>query len=190
MKLFERAIRRAEIPVKMSEGFNPRLKISYPSALTVGIEGTDEKLELELYGDMQESECKSRLEKQLPESIKVASAKQVFTKQKSSVKDVTYKVKLKEGEAPDVEKIDELLSRDVMYVERKDKKQPFNIRPSINSISLDLGFIELNLKMTPKGMARPEEVLLLLGLKYGEDYGLSEIVRTKVNLSSTKKAAC
>ena len=45
MKLFERAIRRARISVKMSEGFNPKPKIAYPLALPVGIKGLDEKLE-------------------------------------------------------------------------------------------------------------------------------------------------
>jgi hypothetical protein len=39
--------------------------------------------------------------------------------------------------------------------------------------------------MTPKGIARPEEVLSHLGLKAGKDYELSEIVRTRVNLSSS-----
>ena len=44
--------------------------------------------------------------------------------------------------------------------------------------------------MTPEGMARPEEVLSHLGLQAGKDYEISEIVRKRVNLNSSPKAAC
>ncbi|ODS33142.1 MAG: hypothetical protein SCARUB_01698 [Candidatus Scalindua rubra] len=79
MKLFERAIRRAEISVKMSKGFNPRLKIAFPLALPVGIKGIDEKLELELREWMQASEIKARLKKQLPKTYKLLPSNQFPT---------------------------------------------------------------------------------------------------------------
>ncbi len=185
MKLFERAIRRAEIPIKMSEGFNPRPKIAFPLALSVGIKGIDEKLELELCEHMQVSEIKSRLKKQLPQSIQITSVDQIATRQKSSVTDVTYVVRPKEGKMPGVKEISEFLSRDVINTQRKRKKLTFDLRPSVINITTDSQFIGLNLKMTPKGIARPEEVLSHLGLKAGKDYELSEIVRTRVNLSSS-----
>lgn len=181
-------MRRAEIPIKMSKGFNPRPKISYPLALSVGIKGIDEKLELELCEWMQVSEIKSRLKKQLPENIRIDSVELNSTQQKSSVKDTTYVIKPKEGKMPGVDKVNELLSKGVINIQRNKEKPIFNLRPSIVSITTDLQFIGLNLKMTPKGMARPDEVLSQLGLKLGEDYELSEITRTKVNLSSSLPA--
>jgi len=191
MKLFERAVRRAEIPVKMSKGYNPRPRISFPLALSVGIKGTNEKLELELCEWMQVSEIKSRLEKQLPENFQIDSVELVSAQQKSSVKDVTYTIKPRKGKMPDIGKINELLSKKVINTQRNGKKlTTFDIRPSIVSITTDTQFIGLELKMTPKGMARPVEILSLLGLKLGEDYELSELVRTKVNLSSSGKATC
>lgn len=185
MNLFERAVRRAEIPVKMSNGFNPRPRISFPLALPVGIKGINEKLELEVYEWMQVSEIKSRLEKQLPKDIQIDSVELTSTQQKSSAKDVTYTIKPKKGKLPCIEEINELLSKEVINTQRNGKKSLFDLRPSIVGITIDSQSIELNLKMTPKGMARPEEVLSLLGLKLGKDYELSEIVRTKVNLSSS-----
>lgn len=184
MKLFERAVRRAEIPVKMSKGFNPRQKMSFPLALPVGIKGIDEKLELELCEWVQVSEIKSRLKKQLPEDIQIDSIEQISIQQRSSAKGVTYVIKPKKGKMPGVKKINELLSKEVINTQRNGKKSLFDLRPSIVGITIDSQSIELNLKMTPKGMARPEEILSLLGLELGKDYEHSEIVRTKVNLSS------
>ncbi|MFV1974783.1 MAG: TIGR03936 family radical SAM-associated protein [Candidatus Scalindua sp.] len=184
MKLFERAIRRARISVKMSEGFNPRPKIAYPLALPVGIKGIDEKLEMELCEWMEVSEIETRLKKQLPENIQIASVESISSHVKSTVKDVTYVVKPKNGKMPEAGKTDELLSKNVINIQRKRKKLAFNIRPSINGITTNSQSIDLDLKMTPEGMARPEEVLLHLGLKAGKDYEISEIVRKRVNLFS------
>ncbi|MCP4269394.1 MAG: DUF2344 domain-containing protein [Candidatus Brocadiaceae bacterium] len=184
MKLFERAIRRAGISVKMSEGFNPRPKIAYPLALPVGIKGLDEKLDMELCNWMEVSEIETKLKKQLPENLQVTSVEPISNKVKPSVKDVIYVVTPNTGKMPEAAKIDEFLSKDVLNTHRKGKKLSFNIRSSVNSITTNSQTIVLDLKMTPKGMARPEEVLLHLGLKSGDDYKISEIVRKRVNLFS------
>ena len=184
MKLFERAIRRARISVKMSEGYNPRPKIAYPLALPVGIKGIDEKLEMELCEQMEVSELETRLKKQLPENMQITSVEPITSKVKSTVKDVTYVVIPKNGKMPEAGITDELLSKNDVIIQRKGKKRAFNIRPSIERINTDSQSIDLDLKMTPEGMARPEEVLLHLGLKAGKDYEISEIVRKRVNLFS------
>ena len=184
MKLFERAIRRASISVKMSEGYNPRPKIAYPLALPVGIKGIDEKLEMELCEQMEVSELETRLKKQLPENMQITSVEPITSKVKSTVKDVTYVVIPKNGKMPEAGITDELLSKNDVIIQRKGKKRAFNIRPSIERIKTDSQSIDLDLKMTPEGMARPEEVLLHLGLKAGKDYEISEIVRKRVNLFS------
>lgn len=184
MKLFERAIRRAKISVKMSEGYNPRPKIAYPLALPVGIKGIDEKFEMELCEHMEATELETKLKKQLPENMQITSIEPISTKVKSTVKDVTYVVIPKNGKMPEAGIADKLLSKDAVIIQRQGKKRAFNIRPSIDRIKTDSQSIDLDLKMTPEGMARPEEVLLQLGLKAGTDYEISEIVRKRVNLFS------
>jgi radical SAM-linked protein len=44
MRLFARAVRRAGLPVKISEGFSPHPKISMPRALKLGIESAQEQV--------------------------------------------------------------------------------------------------------------------------------------------------
>ena len=47
-RAFDRAVRRAQIGVKYSEGFSPRARITFPSPLPVGAEGTQELCGIEL----------------------------------------------------------------------------------------------------------------------------------------------
>ena len=67
MRLFERAVRRADIPIKMTSGFNPRPKISFPLSLSVGTEGRNEIIELGLDRWVSVPEVQRRLQDQLPD---------------------------------------------------------------------------------------------------------------------------
>jgi radical SAM-linked protein len=49
----ELLFRRARLPLAMSHGYHPKIRMSFPSALALGVEGFDEVLELE----MNESAC-------------------------------------------------------------------------------------------------------------------------------------
>src|SRR6056297_635237 len=46
--LWERLARRVELPLSMTEGFHPKPRIAFPSALALGVESLDEVVELEL----------------------------------------------------------------------------------------------------------------------------------------------
>src|SRR5260370_20214464 len=47
MRAFARAVRRAKLPVRLTEGFNPRPRIVFPVALEVGVASLDEVAEIE-----------------------------------------------------------------------------------------------------------------------------------------------
>src|SRR5215475_14275688 len=48
MRVWERLFRRAGVALSMTEGFHPKPRINFPSALAVGIAGLDELLEVDL----------------------------------------------------------------------------------------------------------------------------------------------
>lgn len=48
VRLLERLFRRAGVCLAMSQGFHPKPRMSFPSALALGIEGLDEVMEVEL----------------------------------------------------------------------------------------------------------------------------------------------
>ena len=71
MRLFTRAMRRAELPLKMSEGFSPHPKLSLKRALKLGLESEYEEASIVLKFPVEPGDFKNRLQKQLPEGIQV-----------------------------------------------------------------------------------------------------------------------
>lgn len=185
MRLFERAIRRANIPIAMSKGFNPHPKLSIPLALSVGIRGKDEVLEIELLRVMPSHVFVEHLCLQLPKEIDILSAEAVADTEKSSVRDVLYEVIFKDPGFLHTVKVDEFLQQPSMVVNRtKDGRQkPFDIRPSIQGIVVKPDRLILSIKVETEGMARPEEVVCAL-LGNGKK-AIFEITRTKINLTSS-----
>ena len=45
VRAFERLFRRTHMPLQMSEGFHPKTKMTFPSALALGVEARDEVME-------------------------------------------------------------------------------------------------------------------------------------------------
>ena len=73
MRLFMRALRRAQLPVKMSEGFSPHPKISIKRALKLGVESDAEEATFALSDYIEAQEFKARLQKQFPDGIEIQS---------------------------------------------------------------------------------------------------------------------
>jgi len=185
MKVFERAIRRANIPIAMSRGFNPHPKLSILLALSVGIVGKDEVLELELLESIPLESLVESLGRQLPKEIHILSVEAIPPSSNNPVRDVTYEIVFEDPDLLKTLKISQFLQQPAIVVNRtKDGYQkPFDIRPSIQEITVKSDGLILSIKMTSKGIARPEEVLNAL-CGNGEKE-LFEIIRTKINLFSS-----
>lgn len=71
MRLFMRAMRRAELPLKLSEGFSPHPKLSLKRALKLGLESENEEASVLLTLPVLPEEFKNRLQQKLPEGIRI-----------------------------------------------------------------------------------------------------------------------
>jgi len=69
MRLFMRAMRRADLPLKMTEGFSPHPKLSLKRALKLGVESEQEEASIVLKFPVAPEDFKQKLQKQLPEGI-------------------------------------------------------------------------------------------------------------------------
>ncbi len=83
MRLFMRAMRRADLPLKMTEGFSPHPKFSIKRALKLGLESENEEALVMLKEEVSPQDFKERLQRQLPEGIFI---KQVARELKSNIK--------------------------------------------------------------------------------------------------------
>ena len=68
---FVRALKRAEIHLKYSEGFSPHPKIVFARPLSVGMVGENEYCDITITDELSAEEVKNRLEKALPKDIEI-----------------------------------------------------------------------------------------------------------------------
>jgi radical SAM-linked protein len=80
-RLFDRAIRRASIPITYSGGFHPTPRIIIANALPLGSTSTGEIVDFELTAMMDEAEFQAKLTAQLPADIPIYRVESVDVKQ-------------------------------------------------------------------------------------------------------------
>lgn len=78
MRLFNRALRRADLKLKMTEGFNPHPKLSIKRALKLGLESESEEATIVLNEVVAPEDFLGRLQKQLPEGIEIKNVERNF----------------------------------------------------------------------------------------------------------------
>lgn len=77
MRLFMRALRRAQLPLKITEGFNPHPKLSILRALKLGLESDNEEASILLTQAIGPEEFRRRLQAQLPEGIEIKNVNNI-----------------------------------------------------------------------------------------------------------------
>lgn len=179
-----RGLRRAEIPVKRSEGFHPRLRISFPLALGVGIVGLDEVMELELAEWMDPKELARRVSDEAPHGFQCLSVEAVDPRQRAQVRSISYSVPIPVEERSSLPaRIKRFLRRSECTVrrQRRGSTTEIDLRALVMDLACHDDRLHMRLEVTPNGSARPEEVLAAVGL----DHLLSDgavLTRTQVEL--------
>jgi radical SAM-linked protein len=88
-RMWERALRRAELPVAYSEGFSPRPRMSFGLALSTGHESLGEYLDVELAEPVDAAALPPRLTPALPDGIDCVGALGLDGREPSLQQDVT-----------------------------------------------------------------------------------------------------
>lgn len=172
LKAFERAIRRAEIPIAFSEGYNPHPKMSFASALAVGVTSDTEYMDMDLRENTEPAEVARRLAAVLPPGIEIKSIRLVPDLSPPLMAVVSrarydVRVRLTASVTPEQlqDYINETLSRKELIIERNTKKgpKPKDIRPGILSLTGQLAgdeaVFDMLLQTGNEGNIRPEEVI-------------------------------
>lgn len=80
VRTFERALRRSQLPVAFTNGFNPRIKLAFASALGVGSTGNAESAVIELTEELPPDEIANRLNATLPPCIRIHDVKAIHSR--------------------------------------------------------------------------------------------------------------
>lgn len=137
MRTFQRALKRADVDVKHTEGFNPHPYISIALPLSLGYSGECEFLDMVVLDDMSCKEIVERLNKSLPdgiEAIKAYDGGRPVREIAYSEFEITFEYD--SGVPADAaEKIEEFLSLDEIVIIKKSKsgEKETNISPMIKN---------------------------------------------------------
>ena len=142
MRLFQRAFKRAGLPLTHTQGFNPRPSVSTALPLSVGVESRCELLEYDLEGEKpSHKDIVARLNAVLVEGIRVVHSYDNCAKIKNlayldAAVELEYDAGIPQGA---VDAIRDLFSRDEIIVEKKGKNgiTEQNIAPMIRKLEVE-----------------------------------------------------
>jgi radical SAM-linked protein len=183
-RIWERLLRRADIPLAYTQGYNPRPRLQLGTALPVGYGSDCEFIDLFLSAPMAPEALTNAIISQLPPGLEVHAVQEVPLKAaaiESQVREACYEVRVwtDEASADDAgariqRAIDILLARTEIPRQRhkKGRLADYDLRPLILDIRYHLQhdschLLIMRLRAGPQGSGRPEEVLDELGLADG-----------------------
>ena len=184
-KLWERAARRAELPLAYSQGFHPQPKMNIAAALPLGFSSRCEVLDMKLEHEIQLDGMREKLQQTLPAGIQVLNvesadehAPALQTRVASAEYQVTLTGSIDESELH--RKIDSVMESESIIRERRGKT--YDLRPLIEELQIlesdglpsgqelapVVQKIFMRLAAREGATGRPEEVLDTLGIAFEE----------------------
>ncbi|MDD2554522.1 MAG: TIGR03936 family radical SAM-associated protein [Desulfotomaculaceae bacterium] len=183
IRAFERAARRAGLPIAFTQGFNPHPKLSFAAPLAVGTAGAAEFADMELSQNIPAGNVAKSLSVAMPEGLRVLEARplaQSAPALMAIVDRAAYTARAVLETPPQNETLASavagFLARPEIQVERRSKRggmRKYDIKPGIFALSAYMNnvIIEVTaeLKTGSSGNIRCEELIAA----FMEDSGLT-----------------
>lgn len=178
MRFFQKAMRRAEIPIAFTSGYSPHMIMSFAQPLGIGLTSDAEYMDIELAEPIPSVKAVQALNQVMAEGIEVLSFRQIAEDKKSSgmtiVAAADYLVTLKEGkEIPDFWKEDLekfLLASEILIMKKtKRSEKETDIRPMIYQMELRPDGMYLKLAAGSEANLKPDLVMDTFYEKNGQE---------------------
>ncbi|MBN1212043.1 MAG: TIGR03960 family B12-binding radical SAM protein [candidate division Zixibacteria bacterium] len=169
LRMLERSIRIARLPVAYSQGFNPTMKLSFGPPLPLGFTSEAEYVDITLDTNFMPYMLES-LQKALPEGINIFDARAVLGKAVSlsaALNRVEYCVPVEEWADKDDlnNNLKNIMNAEKLETERtgKNDTKRVDIRPAIYELKIEGDILVMTLGLGEGGYTRPTEVTEFLG---------------------------
>lgn len=180
VRTWERALRRAGVPLAYSQGFNPQAKLRFASALPLGATGQRELLDIILTGAMDPRAFVDQVRPQLPSGLVLLDAEEAALKSKAlqallRASDWQVDVHRDLTTSEVVQLITQFLARSQVLQQRtrRDRTITYDLRSLVLALTYEThpepGWhrLTMRLRSEPAATGRPEQVLEGLGLHEG-----------------------
>ncbi|MBE8950817.1 MAG: TIGR03960 family B12-binding radical SAM protein [Quinella sp. 3Q1] len=197
MNVFMRALIRSKLPAAWSEGFNPHLKVSFATALAVGVTSDCEYVDFELTAPIAETEVLRRLNAQLPKGAELIRVKKLSGKAKpvmSLAEMSRYEVRLpfeeKFFDAAQIAVKNFNAAAEIKFTRITPKKtrelelKKYLAEPVEITLAGGELLIKFGIRITAEGSIKPSEVLKILREQFDfpAEVSTAKINRTKLLL--------
>lgn len=180
LRAYERAIRRSNIPVIYSQGFNPRQKLSFALPLPLGVSSVSEYGEILLSRNILTDEIKEKLNESLPEGLAIKEVVRVNCELPTLMSIVTLsEYKLISINEIDKNKIENILASKIITYKKKtkNKEQEINLKDYIYDVKIDKNIVDVFLKSGSRGHIKPAEFIEAI---FNQDITNFNIMRNEI----------
>lgn len=166
----ERMIRRAEIKMAYSEGFNPHMKISFSSALALGVTAEAEYIDMDILEEDTLESIMERLNQVAPHGLEVLGGKVMPKKVKKMMAICNYAIYEVTGPVTDVDVDWDVLLKsfndatEISYEKVTPKKtriidvKEFVKEPIVATVKDGMVTLTMGIGIYPQGTIKPSEV--------------------------------
>lgn len=173
MRYFQKALRRADIPIKYSGGFSPHQILSFAQPLGVGVESEGEYFDMELEREDDLKEMTMRLNAAMTEGVVIKSMVELpdnAMNAMASIAAASYEVRFFEGKEPDFDlqrEIEQLMAKETIPYLKKTKKNEIEIdlKKGIFELHEQNQVVYMTLDASSSGNIKPSTVIEVL---YGQ----------------------
>lgn len=191
-RLFRRTIKSCGYKIIYSQGFNPHPKMSIAQPLSLGYEGLEEYLEIELDTNINPDFIKENINKELPNGLIITLVKKLPDDIKSIAAltiAAAYRVDFSESDVSfSDENVYNFLSQEKIFGTRRHKKTKkmveMQIKDKIKSMHLEDGFLKFTIDCGSNSNLNPETLLRSFLLFCG--YVDPEIIIKKIHITREK----
>lgn len=180
-RMWERTIRRADLPLLYKQGFNPQPHMQFAAPLGVGITGVREPLDIIFSPPQPLNDLTERIRAKLPPGVQVHSIEELPIKTETLQSrligaDYTIIIYAEPDEIPRdkiSDSIENFLGQETVWMERerKSRKYTYNLRPLIYDLRYN-GYdaateehsIFVRVQSREGATGRPDELVSALGL--------------------------
>lgn len=179
MRFFQKAIRRANIPIAFTEGFSPHMVMSFASALGLGLTSNGEYMDIEVLESIPSKEAVGRLNQVMVEGMEVLSYRQIPDGKANNgmalVDAADYTVTFRDGYAPKPgweTRLQEFYRQPSISIQKITKKgeRQLDIRPYILSLDAADGKVRMRVCAGSRDNLKPELVMEAFVTYLGEEY--------------------
>ena len=184
LRTMQRALRRSDLPLQYSQGFNPHILLNFAAPLSVGMPGSREIMEVPVNKDIPAKQFAEQLKKALPPDLKCISARAVDDRHPAPMallKAAIYEISLENGEAL-LNAVPDFLKQKEIPAIRKTKsgEKSCDLRPMIYELKVEDGKLMAMLALCEAATCKPDLLLTALSSFAGVEKPRAYIIRRQL----------